>query len=285
MNIPETELHIGVEAPFTVLHMSDTHLTLADLRDGERKVTLAEKRLKYFPHAEALLTAASELAKQHRAPILHTGDLIDFVSLANLERAKQFTDENDCFMVAGNHEFSLYVGEAWEDAAYRNQSLDKVQASFRNDIRMSSRVIGGVNFVALDDGYYLFEEEQLAFLKGEVARGLPIVLMMHNPLYEEEYFDSITYHRERVGLKPSATPPCAYLTGVPEALMGHYDDHRRRQQRPDEITDRTVAYIKSEPLIRAVLAGHVHYSLVTKLREDAPQIITGVTDLRLIRVS
>lgn len=284
MAIMETKLHIGVEKPFTVLHMSDTHLTLADLRDGERKVTLAEKRLKYFPQAEEMLTLADELAAKHNAPILHTGDLIDFVSLANLERAKEFVDAHDLFMAAGNHEFSLYVGEAWEDAAYRNRSLAKVQACFRNDIRMSSRVIGGVNFVALDDGYYLFEEEQLDFLKAEVAKGLPIVLMMHNPLYEETYFDDVTFHRERLGLKPTEKPPCAYLTGVPEALMGHYDDHRRRQQTPDEITERTVAYIKSEPLIKALLAGHVHYSLVTKLREGAPQIITGVTDIRVIEV-
>lgn len=285
MNILPTELHIGVSAPFTVLHLSDTHLTLADLRDGERKVALAEKRVKYFPHAEEMLTAASELSAKYHAPILHTGDLLDFVSLANLERAKQFVDANDYFHAAGNHEFSLYVGEAWEDAAYRNQSLAAVQACFKNDIRMSSRVIGGVNFVALDDGYYLFEEEQLDFLRGEVAKGLPIVLMMHNPLYEEEYFDQVSFHRERMGLKPAATPPCAYLTGVPEALMGHYDDHRRRQQRPDEITERTVAYIKSEPLIRGLLAGHVHYSHVAKLREGVPQIITGLTDIRVITVT
>ena len=285
MAIMETKLHIGVEKPFTVLHMSDTHLTLADLRDGERKVTLAEKRVKHFPHAEEMLTLADELAAKHNAPILHTGDLIDFVSLANLERAKEFVDAHDLFMAAGNHEFSLYVGEAWEDAAYRNRSLAKVQACFRNDIRMSSRVIGGVNFVALDDGYYLFEEEQLDFLKAEVAKGLPIVLMMHNPLYEETYFDDVTFHRERLGLKPTEKPLCAYLTGVPEALMGHYDDHRRRQQTPDEVTERTVAYIKSEPLIKALLAGHVHYSLVTKLREGASQIITGVTDIRVISIT
>lgn len=284
MNIIETKLHIGARKPFTVIHMSDTHLTLADLRDGERKVTLAEKRVKHFPHAEEMLTLADSLSRKYNAPILHTGDLIDFVSLANLERAKEFVDTHDLFMAAGNHEFSLYVGEAWEDAAYRNQSLDKVQTCFQNDIRMSSRVIGGVNFVALDDGYYLFEEEQLDFLKAEVAKGLPIVLMMHNPLYEKEFFEQISFRREEIGLKPAATPPCAYLTGVPIELIGHYDDHRRRQQTPDEVTLRTVEYIRSCPQIRGILAGHVHYSHEARLREGAPQIITAVTDIRVIEV-
>ena len=62
---------------------------------------------------------ASDTAKEYGVPIIHTGDLIDFVSLANLERAERFISENDCFTVAGNHEFSLYVGEAKEDAASR----------------------------------------------------------------------------------------------------------------------------------------------------------------------
>lgn len=285
MNIIKTELHIGVPTPFTVIHASDTHLTLADLRDGERKVTLAEKRKLHFSHAEEMLEQISALSKQYNAPILHTGDLIDFVSQANLERVSDFVAKHDVVLAAGNHEFSLYVGEAWEDAAYRNQSLAAVQASFRNDIRMSSRVIGGVNFVALDDGYYLFEEEQLAFLQGEVAKGLPIVLMMHNPLYEKEFFEQISYRREEIGLKPTATPPCAYLTGVPAELIGHYDDHRRRQQTPDEVTLRTVEYIRTCPTIRGLLAGHVHYSHVAKLRADVPQIITNVTDIRVITVT
>lgn len=284
VKVLETKLHIGVEKPFTVIHLSDTHLTYADLRDGERKVALGEKRARIFPHAEEMLALADELAAQYNAPILHTGDLIDFVSQANLERAAKFVSGHDFFMAAGNHEFSQYVGEAWEDAAYRNESLAKVQAAFDNDIRMSSRIIGGVNFVALDDGYYLFEEEQLAFLRGEAEKGLPIVLMMHNPLYEKEYFEQISYRREEIGLRPAEKTPCAYLTGVPAALIGHYDDHRRRQQTPDEITLRTVEYIRTCPLIRAVLAGHVHYSHVAKLNENAPQIITDVTAVRILTV-
>ena len=103
--------------------------------------------------------------------------------------------------------------------------------------------------------------------------------------YEKEYFEQISYRREELGFKPAATPPCAYLTGVPAELLGHYDDHRRRQQTPDEVTLRTAEYIRTCPLIRAVLAGHVHYSLVTRLNESAPQIITDVTDVRVIHVT
>ena len=37
MDILLDELKIGVEKPFTVLHASDTHLSLADERDDQRK--------------------------------------------------------------------------------------------------------------------------------------------------------------------------------------------------------------------------------------------------------
>ena len=157
MNILDTEIAVGAAQPFCALHASDTHLTLADERDDVRKQALAAGRLPCFPAAEACLDALTAQALEEDVPVLYTGDLSDFVSAANLDRMRRFTDTVDCFMAAGNHEFSLYVGEAWEDAAYRAQSLDRVQTAFKNDIRFASRVIHGVNFVALDNSYYLIE--------------------------------------------------------------------------------------------------------------------------------
>lgn len=272
MNLLKTQVKIGLKTPVRVLHLSDTHLTYADMRDGERKVQLAESRAPYFSQAELLLQTASRIAKEENVPIVHTGDLIDFVSKANLEAARRFVNENDVFMATGNHEFSLYVGEAWEDADYRNQSLAAVQACFKNDIRMSSRVIGGVNFVALDDGYYLFEAEQLAFLKQETEKGLPIVLLMHTPLYDPDLYNCALQDN----------PACAYLTDVPESLMGFYSDHRYRQQRADAITHETVEYIRSSPWIKAILAGHLHYNYEGTVADRITQIVTGTKALRLV---
>ena len=272
MSIILTNLKIGVQKPFRVLHMTDTHLTYADMRDGERKVQLAQKRARSFRHAEEMLQLASEVSKRENLPILHTGDLIDFVSLANLEAVERFIAQNDCFFATGNHEFSLYVGEAKEDAAYRNQSLPAVQKVFKNDIRMASRVIGGVNFVALDDGYYLFEPQQLAFLKSEVKRGLPVVLLLHNPLYEPKLHE---YNIKQ-------WDPCSYLVAVPEALMAGYSAHRFEQQRADAMTLEAVEYIKNETQIKAIIAGHLHRDYEGVFGDRIPQIVTSCTKLRLI---
>lgn len=273
MNMIRTSIDLGTPVPFGLLHISDTHLTLADGRDGERKLSLAAGRCRYFGNAETFLNEAEKFARDSKIAIVHTGDLIDFVSEANLDRAGKFTAENDVFFAAGNHEFSLYVGEAFEDAEYRNQSLKRVQEAFTNDIRFSSRKVNGVNLIAVDNSYYRFEPEQLEALKAEIALGLPMILFMHDPLFEPDLYN--------VAIKRAG---CAYLTSVPEELMYSYEDYRYRQQKADEITLETTLLIESEPLFRAVFAGHLHYDYEGILPGGLRQYVTGIGTARLIEI-
>ena len=268
MKVMNHSFCVGAEAPFEVLHISDTHLTEADGReqDGGRKLELAEKRAAVFPDARENLREAADLARSIGAPMLHTGDLIDFVSEANLDAATRFISENDCFFAAGNHEFSLYVGEAFEDLPYKMKSFDLVQSYFRNDLHFASRVMGGVNFVALDNGYYRFDADQLVRMKREIEKGLPIVLMMHNPLHTQQLYDEMMTNRKQ---------PCAYLTGTPDALMTGYDEYRFRQQQADADTMAFIDYIYAQPLVRAVLAGHLHFNYETRLPSGIMQYVTG----------
>lgn len=272
----ETSIAVGAAAPFTLLHVSDTHLTLADGRDGERKVRLAEKRTRIFPDAKASLAEISSESKKLGAPIIHTGDIIDFVSRKNLEFTKKYVAENDVFMTAGNHEFSLYVGEAFEDEAYRNRSLSRVQACFSNDIRFASRKINGVNLVGIDDSYYRFDKAQLDALKREVALGLPIILFMHCALYEDALCREIV-----VGHGAEAP----YLTCPPDEALNDCFDYRIRQQKPDAITAETTEYIKSCPLIKAIFTGHLHWDWDGMLTDTLPQYVTGLDTIRAIRVN
>ncbi|MBQ7379930.1 MAG: metallophosphoesterase [Clostridia bacterium] len=270
-----TRIEIGLPAPICVLHASDTHLTHADARDGQRKVELAKNRLPGFPDADQRLAELGRLSHELGLPIMHTGDLIDFVSLANLEAAKAFADSHDIFMATGNHEFSLYVGEAWEDADYRNQSLAAVQACYKNDIRMSSRMLrngdAAINFIALDNGYYYFEPEQLDFLKAQVALGLPVVLMIHTPLYDRALYDAA---RARTG-------SCAYLAGVPDELIADYDPYRYRQQKTDATTAEFLEYVAGEPAIKCILAGHLHVDF-DGTYVGRPQLISGGSVARVV---
>lgn len=269
-----TTLKLGAGTPFTVLHASDTHLTCVDERDDERKIRLAAARLPIFPDAQENLRELTDMARNRNLTVMHTGDLLDFVSAANIDAARAFTDEVDCFMAAGNHEFSLYVGEAKEDAAYRSISLDRVNATFKNDIRFDSRVINGVNFVALDNSYYLVEEWQLVRLRAEVEKGLPVVLLVHTPLYSEE---TLAYLRERGAGNP------AYLMSVPEERMRDYSPDRYEQQLQDETTGKAYEYITNCEGIRAILTGHLHEDFEADVTPQLRQYVTGIGTVREVR--
>ena len=200
-----------------------------------------------------------------------TGDLCDFVSLANLERAKQFVDENDVTLAAGNHEFSLYVGEAIEDAAYRNQSLAKVQAVYKNDIRAYARRINGINFIFLDDGYYKIDEGQLELLKNELAAGLPTVVLMHTPLYDPDLYAKERKHHDS-----------GYLLGVPDELVDTYGSDRAKLQRADATTWEAIGLIKNTPTVKAVITGHLHFDYEKMLDSSVLQVTTGCETVRII---
>ena len=272
MNIIKTRIEIGLEKPFRALHMSDNHIALADERDDAPKIELAEGRTRAFNHGKTGNVAVEEYERQldyarvHHLPILYTGDLCDFVSYKNLDYARDTLRDFDYFMAVGNHEFSLYVGEAFEDLPYKMKSFDLVQSYFRNDLHFASRVMGGVNFVALDNGYYRFDADQLVQMKREIEKGLPIVLMMHNPLHTQELYDEMMTNRKQ---------PCAYLTGTPDALMTGYDEYRFRQQQADADTMAFIDYIYTQPLIKAVLAGHLHFNYETRLPSGIMQYVTG----------
>lgn len=272
MEITKTRIEIGLDAPFKALHISDNHIALADERDDERKIKLAEGRTAAFDGGQAPGAAEREYALQrayaceHHLPVLHTGDLCDFVSYKNLDYAQETLKDIDYFMAVGNHEFSLYVGEAFEDVPYKMKSFDLVQSYFRNDLHFASRVMGGINFVALDNGYYRFDADQFARMKLEIEKGLPIVLMMHNPLHTDELYRVMMEERHQ---------PCAYLTGTPDELLSCYPEDRFIQQKPDEDTMAFIEYIYTQPLIRAVLTGHLHFNYEGRLPSGIMQYVTG----------
>ncbi len=272
MTITKTRIEIGLEKPFKVLHISDNHVALADARDDERKIKLAEGRTMAFddgraPHAaEREYALQLDYARAQKLPVLHTGDLCDFVSYQNLDYARDTLSNIDYFMAVGNHEFSLYVGEAFEDVPYKMKSFDLVQSYFKNDLHFASRVMGGINFVALDNGYYRFDAAQLEAMKQEVAKGLPIVLMMHNPLHTEELYNLMMIEKQQ---------PCAYLVGTPDELVSTYPPDRCIQQKADAPTWAFIDYIYSQPLVRAVLAGHLHFNYEGRLPSGIMQYVTG----------
>ncbi len=201
MQLEKTTLHIGLEKPVRLLHVTDSHIGLADERDNERKRALAARLS--TPEKALYLEEHIAYAKAHCDLLVHTGDLMDFVSHANVEKARQIVADEDFFFIAGNHDYSQYVGEAWEDNAYRMNSY-------------------------MEMGYGL---------------GVP--------------------------------NDCTYLVGCDEEHLLYYNEFRAVQQRPTEATLRFIDYVKHEPLIKAILTGHLHFNYTSMITDTLPQYVTG----------
>lgn len=275
LNFITTRLNLGALKPFKFIHITDNHSTRADERDEQKKTELARSRVPHFPHGDDILVRAREFALENNTFIAHTGDLIDFISEANYDLATEFSNSCDLFMAAGNHEYANYLGEH-EDEEYRNRSVDRIQACFKNDIRFDSRIVNGINIIVADNSYHQFESWQLERLKAEVKKGLPILMFMHTPLYDEATYDYMINQ-----LKNN----CAFLMNVPDELVDLYPEALHYHHRPTEDTKRAYNYIVNEPLIKAIFAGHIHRNFESRINEGTLQFVTGSGTGRIIEIT
>lgn len=242
LTIDELTINIGIKKPFQIFHVTDSHLARFD---PQKPCTRFEQSRELI---DTYFAQCCEYCRENNIIMLNTGDVIDFISDANFEYMTEQLRGVDYIYATGNHDFCHWVGDATENQQYKWRNIKKVAKYFNCNMHFDSRVVGGVNFVTLDDGYYLINDGQLDMLKAEVARGLPIILCMHVPFYTP-------------GLAKSAIErgiPTSLVAAPLEIIENYTEPYRRFQQEPDDATLRAVEYIKSEPTIKAIIAGHMH---------------------------
>lgn len=269
LHISKAQINAGAKSPFKLFHITDCHICLCDERNDLKKRELAENRNKAFASTQVkFYEGALDYAKANNLTIISTGDICDFVSYANFDYVKKSFEGIDYIFAVGNHEFSLYVGEAFEDEDYKMQSFDEVQNMHPDkNLRFDSRIINGVNIITLDNVYYNFTSFQTSSLEREIDKGLPIILAMHNPIHTDELYNYMMNEKQR---------PCAYLVGTPEKFLKCYPPDRYVQQRPDKETLEFIEFASKQPLIKGVIAGHLHFDYETVLpwNKGIPQICT-----------
>ena len=270
----------GADEPFYFIHIGDNHVSYIDGRDygDERLVETANKRIDYCPTDLRVLDDVSLKARELGAFIVHTGDLIDFVSQKNLDYAKDFTSKNDVFACAGNHEYHVYIWDDGEDTARRESVEDKVQESFTNNIRFSVRIEHGVKFIAIDNSFHKIEQWQLDRFKEEIADGMPVILALHVPVYAPDIFE--------FQMKKLDYPHPAWLMGVPEELMReyNYEDSWIEEQKANEATNEFYDLIVNSPNIKAIVVGHDHAHFVSQVTPTLKQYMVATDEGQIFLV-
>lgn len=250
-------VEIGLEEPFSLLHITDSHLSDAYESEGEEHLKRKQKLTRtYGGRQEEALRDALTWARQHVEYVLHTGDLIDWQSEANFALVEKYFGEGFLGAV-GNHEFK----DLSPQPASREEQRDVLQSHYHADVFFRSQIIHGVNFIMLDNAFGTVSEEQVRRFRDEAAKGLPMVLCMHVPFFTEKIF------RENARFWRSKRPMSS--GSLPEPF-GDF-----KAQISDPVTREFIGYLKTEPLLKSILAGHFHIMTEDQFSPTCREYVTG----------
>lgn len=263
-------VNIGLETPFSVLHISDTHLAEAYSHESDKKQKLKANRMDTFGYGqEQALALSLSWAKNNADYLVHTGDLIDWQSEANFDLVRKYFGGEGIIGCVGNHELvpDMWLSDPKEEhtEAFKDLTRSKVQAAYPFDVRFQSTVVRGVNFITLDDIYGYVTQEQVDRFKDEVKKGLPIVLCMHVPFMTDNIWRAtIKWWQVKGKLKSGAVPKA---TGDFEV------------QQTDPVTRDFIRYLKKQKLLRAILTGHEHITVQDRFSPTCTEYVVAANYL------
>ena len=187
----------AIKGPIKIVHIADTHLFKDDERgmpyqEFSHRMSKAYNQTKHFitresTNPEEAFEETLAFAKEVKADLITLiGDIFSFPSEAAIEWVLSKLKETGIpyIYIAGNHDWH-YEGmkgslESLRDTWIEKRLLPLYQG---NDPLMTAYDIKGIRFIAIDNSTYQINEEQLAFFEEQVASGMPLVLLVHIPMY------------------------------------------------------------------------------------------------------
>lgn len=245
----------GLEKPFTIAHLTDSHITLLGEEDAPYKeywsrMGGAYEHTKSYRGGELSRTDAFKQtlgdAVYHNVDlVLLGGDILNFPS----PECVRFLQEElavaalPYLFISGNHDWHMEGMKGSADKL-RDEWINKVLLPLYqgNNPYYHALQMGGVNIVVIDNSTYQVSQEQLDFYNEQVSKGLPIVLLVHIPITMID------------GDYGTGDPLWGY-----DSDNGYYTERRERWPKSGN-SPSTVAFakaVKQTPSV-VVLAGHTH---------------------------
>ncbi len=260
--------------PTRIFHIADTHLSIDDERgvpfqEFSKRMAAAYKSNIHFQTGEELTTKESfemtlNLAKEQNADFLAlTGDIFSFPSEAAVEWAFGKLKETGIpfAYVAGNHDWH------YEGMKGSSQQLREIWANKRlkplyqgNQALFAEYNLNGIRFVCIDNSTYEILPEQLEFFKNQAKSDVPIILLMHIPLY-----------------MPGR--PVGFGCGHPEWGANsdkNFEIERREKWRAGGHTKVTMDFyneVFNSSNLLAIFTGHTHRQTID-IKNGIPQVVS-----------
>jgi len=264
----------GVREPVKLMVVGDTHLFLDDAR-GEPFTPFSGRMARAYNTTKQFKTGMPTcpqecfektlaLAKAGGADLLAlVGDIFSFPSEAAVAWAHARLVESGVpfLYIAGNHDWH-YEGMEGPAMALREEWTERrLKPLYQGRPALMAAVdVKGVRFVAIDDSTYEILPRQLAFFREQVASGLPLVLLMHIPLYAQGREVGFGCGHPRWGAQSDKNWQIERRLKWPEA--GH--------------TETTMAFrreVFAAPNVLGVFAGHTHQQSLDCVN-GTPQFVT-----------
>lgn len=263
-----------ITEPVKVVHIADTHLFKDDDRgipyqEYSGRMARAYNQTTHFKtrastHPEEAFEQTLAFAEAENADLITlVGDIFSFPSEAAVEwvQSKLAAIDIPYLYVAGNHDWH-YEGmegslESLRDTWIEKRLLPLYQG---NHPLMAAYDVKGIRFIAIDNSTYQINKEQLAFFKEQLATGLPLVLLVHIPMYAPGKKISFGCGNPKWGAATDRNFEIERRPKWPES--GHtqttFEFHRQ---------------VFSAPNLLGIFAGHIHQNSLEMIN-GKPQLVS-----------
>ena len=252
----------ALSKPYTIVQITDTHVSSAYEDEGEQVCDAAVRRARVFyatPEVseERWFSLIDQAKAAHPDVVVFTGDILDFPSRRNidvLEEGLRRLSAPYVFCV-GNHDWA-YDFDYHTPNAVANELPKYARYSHNNTTAYSLLDAGEFAVLAVDNSCDQIAPEAMDGLQKAFALNKPIVLALHVPFCADDFPEN--------GLRDE----CMRWDGY--ACMGD------NGIQPNETTAHFIEAVKAEDSpVAAVLAGHVHFKHRDRLTERLDQHISA----------
>ena len=263
-----------IKEKIKIVHIADTHLYMDDARgipylDYSNRMAKAYNQTIHFKTREKTNPKKSfeetlAFAKDEKADIITlVGDIFSFPSELAIEWVLSKLEAIDIpyIYVAGNHDWH-YEGTKGKLNLLRDKWIEKrlMPLYQGNNPLMAAYDIKGIRFLAIDNSTYEINDEQLTFFSEQVASGLPIVLLVHIPMYAPGKNISFGCGNPFWGAKTDR----------------NFELERRPKWPENGHTKTTFEFYKrvfDSPNLMGIFSGHIHKNSI-EIIKGKPQIVS-----------
>jgi hypothetical protein len=264
----------AVNRPFRVLVVADTHLFTDDdrgepYRQFSGRMAKAYNQTNHFQtgaptNPEQSFAEALKLGQESKINLLAlVGDIFSFPSEAAIDWVKDQLKRADLpyLYTAGNHDWHYEGMEGSLETLRATWTENRLMPLYQgNHPLMAAYDVQGITFLAIDNSHYQILPEQLDYFRKHVSGGVPMVLMLHIPLF-------------------APGRPTGFGCGHPDwgAKNDRSYELERRPKWPEsghtQVTMDFHREVFSGPNLLGVFAGHIHRQSIDVMN-GIPQFVT-----------